>query len=41
MLPCPKAESECPVYQAGAAFRYALETLGGQLPSGSIGACPA
>jgi uncharacterized membrane protein (UPF0127 family) len=40
MLPCPKVESECPVYAAGAAFRYALETLGGRLPSGPIGACP-
>jgi uncharacterized membrane protein (UPF0127 family) len=43
MQPCPKAEDECPVYQATGEFSYALETLKGNLPSGAIAAgnCPS
>ena len=41
MQPCPRrAPAECPVYQSTGPYRYALETLGGDLPSGAIGACP-
>jgi uncharacterized membrane protein (UPF0127 family) len=40
MQPCPRrSPAECPVYQSKGAYRYALETLGGDLPSGAIGAC--
>ncbi|HMF82287.1 MAG TPA: DUF192 domain-containing protein [Acidimicrobiia bacterium] len=41
MQPCPqRSPAECPVYQSKGPYRYALETLGGDLPSGAIGACP-
>jgi uncharacterized membrane protein (UPF0127 family) len=36
MQPCPRAEANCPVYQAPRAFRYALETLDGGLPTGRL-----
>jgi uncharacterized membrane protein (UPF0127 family) len=40
MKPCPaKAETACPVYRADGKFVYALETKGGQLPSGDLAAC--
>ena len=39
MRPCAKAEAECPVYRADAPFVYALETLKGKLPSGSLSGC--
>jgi uncharacterized membrane protein (UPF0127 family) len=39
MKPCPHAEAECPAYEAGAPFVYALETLGGKLPSGALSGC--
>ena len=37
MEPCPAAESACPLYQPTGPFRYAVETLGGRLPAGSLG----
>ena len=41
MQPCPqRSPAECPVYQSKGPYRYALETLGGDLPNGAIGACP-
>jgi uncharacterized membrane protein (UPF0127 family) len=41
MQPCPqRTPAECPVYQSKGPYRYALETLGGDLPGGAIGACP-
>jgi hypothetical protein len=41
MQPCPRrSPAECPVYQSNGAYRYALETLGGQLPEGALSACP-
>jgi uncharacterized membrane protein (UPF0127 family) len=41
MQPCPRlSPSECPVYQSKGSYRYALETLGGDLPDGSLSACP-
>lgn len=41
MQPCPdKTTAQCPVYEAKAPYRYALETLGGALSSGSLSACP-
>lgn len=41
MQPCPgKSPAECPVYRAKGPYRYALETLGGGLSSGSLSACP-
>lgn len=39
MLPCPKAENECPVYQADGPFSLAVETLGGRLPAGDLAGC--
>ncbi len=36
MQPCAHAESDCPVYQARGSFRYALETLHGNLPAGTL-----
>jgi uncharacterized membrane protein (UPF0127 family) len=39
MLPCPKAENQCPVYRAGEPFQFALETLGGKLPRGDLAGC--
>jgi uncharacterized membrane protein (UPF0127 family) len=39
MKPCPHAESACPDYRAGGPFSYALETLGGKLPSGALSGC--
>jgi uncharacterized membrane protein (UPF0127 family) len=39
MKPCPHAEAGCPDYHAGAQFVFALETLGGKLPSGALSAC--
>ena len=41
MRPCPqRSPAECPVYQSKGSYRYALETLGGRLPTGAISACP-
>ncbi|MFN8027541.1 MAG: DUF192 domain-containing protein [Acidimicrobiia bacterium] len=39
MLPCPKAENECPVYRASEPFAFALETLNRKLPKGDLGGC--
>ncbi|HMG28347.1 MAG TPA: DUF192 domain-containing protein [Acidimicrobiia bacterium] len=41
MQPCPqRSPAECPVYQSKGSYWYALETLGGDLPSGALSACP-
>ncbi len=40
MEPCADIEARCPVYSAAGAYRYALETLRGGLPSGALSACP-
>jgi len=40
MRPCPdRSPAECPVYLANGPYRYALETLGGQLSSGALSSC--
>lgn len=39
MLPCPKAEDQCPVYRADQPFELALETLNGKLPAGDLAGC--
>jgi uncharacterized membrane protein (UPF0127 family) len=39
MLPCPKAEDQCPVYRADGPFVYALEAVKGKLPAGSLSGC--
>lgn len=39
MVPCARARAECRLYSAGDPYRFALETLGGDLPAGSLGAC--
>ncbi|MEX1007020.1 MAG: DUF192 domain-containing protein [Acidimicrobiia bacterium] len=39
MKPCPDAEPVCPLYEAGAPFTDALETLRGKLPSGALSGC--
>jgi uncharacterized membrane protein (UPF0127 family) len=36
MEPCAGAETACPLYSAGVDFRYALETLAGDLPRGGL-----
>lgn len=36
MEPCAGTDATCPTYQPGEAFRYALETAPGALPSGSL-----
>lgn len=37
MEPCADSESGCPLYSSGKTFRYALETLAGDLPGGGLG----
>ena len=40
MQPCPdRSVSDCPVYSSRASYTYAVETLGGQLPSGALSGC--
>ncbi|MEX0665599.1 MAG: DUF192 domain-containing protein [Acidimicrobiia bacterium] len=36
MEPCAGSEEDCPVYRADGEFRYALETLAGDLPRGGL-----
>ena len=36
MEPCAGSEAECPVYRADGSFRFALETLAGDLPRGRL-----
>lgn len=36
MGPCAGSDAECPLYQARAPFRFALETLAGGLPAGRL-----
>ncbi|MFO7591514.1 MAG: DUF192 domain-containing protein [Acidimicrobiia bacterium] len=36
MEPCAGSEAECPVYRPDASFRFALETLAGDLPRGRL-----
>lgn len=36
MSPCPHPESDCPIYASSRSFRYAVETLAGRLPRGSL-----
>jgi uncharacterized membrane protein (UPF0127 family) len=40
MTPCPHAETECPTYGVDSELLYAVETLGGRLPAGSLARCP-
>jgi uncharacterized membrane protein (UPF0127 family) len=40
MQPCPdRSVSDCPVYSSRGSYTYAVETLGGQLPSGALSGC--
>lgn len=39
MVPCPGTDATCPKYGPGRPYRYALETMGGQGPSGPISPC--
>jgi uncharacterized membrane protein (UPF0127 family) len=39
--PCPQADASCPPYSSGSRYRFALETLRGELPSGALSACAA
>jgi hypothetical protein len=41
MKPCPEAEADCPSYRSDEPFNFAIETLEGGLPSGSISTCSA
>ena len=36
MEPCAGGEAECPIYRASGLFRFALETLAGDLPRGRL-----
>jgi uncharacterized membrane protein (UPF0127 family) len=38
MEPCAGSEAACPVYRADGPFRFALETLAGDLPRGRLAA---
>jgi uncharacterized membrane protein (UPF0127 family) len=41
MQPCPdRPPSECPSYRSRGPYRYAVETLEGELPAGALGGCP-
>jgi uncharacterized membrane protein (UPF0127 family) len=41
MQPCPgRSPSECPSYRSRGPYRYAVETLEGELPAGALGGCP-
>jgi uncharacterized membrane protein (UPF0127 family) len=40
MQPCPdRSPSECPSYRSRGPYRYAVETLEGELPAGAVGGC--
>jgi uncharacterized membrane protein (UPF0127 family) len=41
MDPCPKGGPDCPLYSADGPYRFALETLRGELLTGSLGGCPS
>jgi uncharacterized membrane protein (UPF0127 family) len=41
MQPCPEGGPGCPRYSADGRYRFAVETLGGGLPGGALGACPS
>lgn len=41
MEPCAIDRDDCPLYSARSRYRFALETLGGELPAGGLSACPA
>jgi uncharacterized membrane protein (UPF0127 family) len=36
MVPCAGSDATCPAYEIHPTFRYALETLAGQLPRGNL-----
>jgi uncharacterized membrane protein (UPF0127 family) len=37
MEPCSGSDADCPLYRPRAEFRYAVETLAGELPRGGLG----
>jgi len=39
MVPCPESLSECPPYTSRRPYRFALETLRGELPGGPVTGC--
>jgi uncharacterized membrane protein (UPF0127 family) len=39
MVPCRTTVASCPIYKPTIAWRFALETQHGELPSGDLGAC--
>jgi len=39
MEPCPSRAPDCPAYSAGSRYRFAVETLGGDLPAGALSGC--
>jgi len=41
MEPCPEGGRDCPLYSATGPYRFALETLRGELPSGALSGCPS
>jgi uncharacterized membrane protein (UPF0127 family) len=41
MEPCPEGGPDCPRYSSRGPYRFALETLRGELPTGSLGGCPS
>jgi uncharacterized membrane protein (UPF0127 family) len=41
MQPCPdQSVAECPLYRSRGPYRYAVETLEDELPSGALSGCP-
>ena len=41
MVPCPAERTDCPPYSSRGPYRFAVETAGGALPGGALGACPS
>jgi uncharacterized membrane protein (UPF0127 family) len=41
MEPCPEGGPDCPLYSPDGRYRFAVETLRGELPTGSLGGCPS
>jgi uncharacterized membrane protein (UPF0127 family) len=41
MVPCPAERSDCPPYSSRGPYRFVVETPGGALPGGALGACPS
>jgi uncharacterized membrane protein (UPF0127 family) len=41
MEPCAADDPSCPPYSSRSPYRFAIETLGGDLPAGAMAGCPS